>query len=210
MPKAKGAGGEQGQRRAHDRAAGRRRRLQARGVAAHQVRRANRDHRQPVHHEHAVQQLGGGVPGDLHATGGWRSSVDTAYIATEGMLLFEQQGLVTPLDSSASKDKPAIDKLYADINPQLLKNFRNLDNRKGHTYFLPIGYNVMSIWYNRRGLGKPARSRSPRRDGRGTTSCRRRPRSRRPPTGSASPSARRHPGRSPTSIRGRSPTAPRS
>ncbi len=46
--------------------------------------------------------------------------------------------------------------------------------------------------------------------GRGTTSCRRRPRSRRPPTGSASPSARRHPGRSPTSIRGRSPTAPRS
>jgi multiple sugar transport system substrate-binding protein len=76
-------------------------------------------------------------------------AIDTAYIATEGMLLFEKQNLLTPLESYISQDKATVTDYYNDINPQLLKDFRNLDNISGHTYFLPIGYNVMSIWYNR-------------------------------------------------------------
>jgi multiple sugar transport system substrate-binding protein len=76
-------------------------------------------------------------------------AIDTAYIATEGMLLFEEQNLLTPLDSYITKDKAGINTFYDDINPELLKNFRALDDLKGHTYFLPIGYNVMSMWYNR-------------------------------------------------------------
>ena len=75
--------------------------------------------------------------------------IDSAYIATEGMLLFEKQNLLDPLDPYIAKSKSTIDSYYSDVNPQLLANFRNLDNINGHTYFLPIGYNVMSMWYNR-------------------------------------------------------------
>jgi multiple sugar transport system substrate-binding protein len=94
-------------------------------------------------------RLAGGLP------------LDSAYIATEGMLLFEKQNLLEPLNSYISKDKSDIDKYYNDMNPQLLSNFRNLDNLNGNTYFLPIGYNVMSMWYNRAlfknaGLKEPA------------------------------------------------------
>lgn len=76
-------------------------------------------------------------------------TVDTAYIATEGMLLFEEQKLLAPLDPYIAKDSADVKGYYADVNPQMLKNFKDLDNIKGHTYFLPIGYNVMSMWYNR-------------------------------------------------------------
>jgi multiple sugar transport system substrate-binding protein len=76
-------------------------------------------------------------------------AVDTAYIATEGMLLFEEQNLLTPLNSYISKDQANVNAFYSDVNPQLLSNFKNLDDIKGNTYFLPIGYNVMSMWYNR-------------------------------------------------------------
>lgn len=76
-------------------------------------------------------------------------AVDTAYIATEGMLLFEEQGLLTALDSYIAKDRKPVQTYYNDINANLLANFRRLDNIKGHQFFLPIGYNVMSMWYNR-------------------------------------------------------------
>jgi multiple sugar transport system substrate-binding protein len=75
--------------------------------------------------------------------------LDSAYIATEGMLLFEDRKVIDPLNSYIATDKAAIDAYYNDINPQLLANFRDLDNLKGSTYFLPIGYNVMSMWYSR-------------------------------------------------------------
>ena len=39
---------------------------------------------------------------------------------------------------------------YNDVNPHMLNNFRTLDDIHGHTYFVPIGYNVMSMWYNRK------------------------------------------------------------
>jgi multiple sugar transport system substrate-binding protein len=75
--------------------------------------------------------------------------MDSAYIATEGMLLFEERGVIEPLDSYIASDKAAVDAFYQDVNPQLLANFRTLDTLKGHTYFIPIGYNVMSIWYSK-------------------------------------------------------------
>ena len=87
--------------------------------------------------------------------------MDSAYIATEGMRLFEEKNVVVPLDSYIASDKAEIDNFYADVNPTLLANFRQLDNIQGHTYFIPIGYNVMSIWYDRKlfsqlGLKEPA------------------------------------------------------
>jgi multiple sugar transport system substrate-binding protein len=75
--------------------------------------------------------------------------MDSAYIATEGMLLFEKRGVLEPLDSYIAGDQPAINNFYADVSPNMLANFRRLDNINGHTYFIPIGYNVMSMWYNR-------------------------------------------------------------
>jgi multiple sugar transport system substrate-binding protein len=74
--------------------------------------------------------------------------MDSANIATEGMLLFEEQGLLEPLDSYIAKDQAVLNNLYSDINPQVLANFRQLDDLHGHTYFIPYAYNVMSIWYN--------------------------------------------------------------
>jgi multiple sugar transport system substrate-binding protein len=85
--------------------------------------------------------------------------IDSAYIATEGMLLFEKKGVLEPLDSYIASDKTAVNGFYADVNSTLLANFRQLDDLNGHTYFIPIGYNVMSIWYNRKlfsTLGLPA------------------------------------------------------
>ena len=87
-------------------------------------------------------------------------AMDSAYIATEGMLLFEKKGVLDPLDSYIASDKAAINSFYADVNPTLLANFRQLDTLDGHTYFIPIGYNVMSMWYNRKvfsslGLSEP-------------------------------------------------------
>ncbi|HEY2522656.1 MAG TPA: sugar ABC transporter substrate-binding protein [Streptosporangiaceae bacterium] len=87
--------------------------------------------------------------------------IDSAYIATEGMRLFEEKNVLEPLDSYIASDKAEINNFYADVNPTLLSNFRQLDNLHGHTYFIPIGYNVMSIWYNRKlfsslGIKEPA------------------------------------------------------
>jgi multiple sugar transport system substrate-binding protein len=76
-------------------------------------------------------------------------AIDTANIATEGMLLFEERGILEPLDSYIATDKAQVNSFYQDVNPHMLANFRQLDNLKGHTYFLPTVYNVMSIWYNR-------------------------------------------------------------
>jgi multiple sugar transport system substrate-binding protein len=75
--------------------------------------------------------------------------VDTANIATEGMLLFEERGALESLDSYIASDQAAVNAFYADVNPHMIANFRTLDQLKGHTYFLPTVYNVMSIWYNR-------------------------------------------------------------
>jgi multiple sugar transport system substrate-binding protein len=77
-------------------------------------------------------------------------AIDSAYIATEGMQLFEKRGVLESLDSYIATDKAAVDSFYADVSPQLLANFRQLDSPGGKTYFIPIGYNVMSIWYNRK------------------------------------------------------------
>jgi multiple sugar transport system substrate-binding protein len=75
--------------------------------------------------------------------------LDTAYIATEGMLLFETRGALDPLDSYMASDKATVNAFYRDLDPHMLADFRLLDNIHGHTYFLPIGYNVMSMWINR-------------------------------------------------------------
>ena len=75
--------------------------------------------------------------------------LDSAYIATEGMLLFEEQGLLDPLDSFIASDSKIMNGFYNDVPPHMLEAFKALDDINGHTYFVPIGYNVMSMWYNR-------------------------------------------------------------
>jgi multiple sugar transport system substrate-binding protein len=77
-------------------------------------------------------------------------AIDSAYIATEGMQLFERRGVLEPLDPYIAKDKTAVNNFYSDVSPQMLASFRQLDNLHGQTYFIPIGYNVMSMWYNRK------------------------------------------------------------
>jgi multiple sugar transport system substrate-binding protein len=74
--------------------------------------------------------------------------MDSANIATEGMLLFEEQGLLEPLDSYIAGDQTFMNQFYADVNPQVLAAFKQLDDLRGATYFIPYAYNVMSIWYN--------------------------------------------------------------
>jgi multiple sugar transport system substrate-binding protein len=76
-------------------------------------------------------------------------AIDSAYIATEGMLLFEERGALDPLDSYMAADTAALKAFYSDVDTHMLANFRALDDLKGHTYFIPIGYNVMSMWINR-------------------------------------------------------------
>ena len=74
--------------------------------------------------------------------------MDSANIATEGMLLFEEQGLLEPLDPYIAGDQSFMNQFYSDVNPQVLAAFKQLDELKGSTYFVPYAYNVMSIWYN--------------------------------------------------------------
>jgi multiple sugar transport system substrate-binding protein len=74
--------------------------------------------------------------------------MDSANIATEGMLLFEEQGLLEPLDPYIAADQTVMNQFYSDVNPQVLAAFKQLDELKGSTYFIPYAYNVMSIWYN--------------------------------------------------------------
>jgi multiple sugar transport system substrate-binding protein len=75
--------------------------------------------------------------------------IDSANIATEGMLLFAKRGVLEPLDSYIAGDKALVDSFYSDVNAPMLANFRQLDNLNGKTYFIPYVYNTMSIWYNR-------------------------------------------------------------
>jgi len=88
-------------------------------------------------------------------------AIDSAYIATEGMQLFEKRGVLEPLDSYIATDQSAVSSFYSDVSPNMLANFRKLDDLGGKTYFIPIGYNVMSVWYNRKlfkslGIAEPA------------------------------------------------------
>jgi multiple sugar transport system substrate-binding protein len=75
--------------------------------------------------------------------------IDSANIATEGMLLFAERGVLEPLDSYIAKDKSVINSFYTDVNAPMLASFRQLDNLHGSTWYIPYVYNVMSIWYNR-------------------------------------------------------------
>lgn len=74
--------------------------------------------------------------------------MDSANIATEGMLLFAKQGLLEPLDSYIAQDQSFMTGFYGDVDQQMLAAFRQLDNVGGKTYFVPYVYNVMSMWYN--------------------------------------------------------------
>jgi multiple sugar transport system substrate-binding protein len=75
--------------------------------------------------------------------------IDSANIATEGMLLFAERGVLEPLDSYIAQDQALINSFYADVNAPMLASFKQLDNLHGHTWYMPYVYNVMSIWYNR-------------------------------------------------------------
>jgi multiple sugar transport system substrate-binding protein len=75
--------------------------------------------------------------------------IDSVDIATEGMLLFEERGALDPLDSYIAKDKAVVDNFYNDVDPHFLSSINSLENLKGHTYFIPVAYNVMSMWINR-------------------------------------------------------------
>ena len=77
------------------------------------------------------------------------AALDSAYIPTEGMLLFESKGILEPLNSYMTRDRATVDQYVSDIDPALWAKFKALDDINGYTYVLPIGYNVATIWYNR-------------------------------------------------------------
>jgi ABC-type glycerol-3-phosphate transport system substrate-binding protein len=75
---------------------------------------------------------------------------DSAYIPTEGMLLFESQGILEPLNPYIARDSATVNEFFNDVDPALLRKFRDLDDIDGNTFVLPIGYNVATVWYNRK------------------------------------------------------------
>jgi multiple sugar transport system substrate-binding protein len=75
--------------------------------------------------------------------------LDSAYIPTEGMLLFESKGILEPLNSYMTRDSATVNQFVSDVDPALWSKFKALDDIHGNTYVLPIGYNVGTIWYNR-------------------------------------------------------------
>ena len=60
-----------------------------------------------------------------------------------------RRGALDPLDSYIAKDKAVIANFYDDVDPHFLSLINSLENLKGHTYFIPVAYNVMSMWINR-------------------------------------------------------------
>ena len=130
-------------------------------------------------------------------------AIDSAYIATEGMLLFEERGVLDPLDSYIASNKATIDAFYNDVDAHVLADFRTLDALKGSTYFIPIGYNVMSMWINVP-LFKEFGVKIPSPGWTWDDFMSAAPRSPTRPTGTGLPSTAPFPGLSPTSTRGRS------
>ena len=132
--------------------------------------------------------------------------LDSAYIATEGMLLFEEQGLLDPLDSFIAADKTTMNAFYNDVPPHMLDGFPG-PRRHPRPHLLRAHRLQRHVDLVQPGhVQGVQRARAGARAGRGTTSSPRPPRRPTPRTGWASPSAAPCPAPSPTCTRGCSPT----
>ena len=131
--------------------------------------------------------------------------LDSAYIATEGMLLFEEQNLLDPLDSYHRRRQGDHDGLLQGRHPAHANGLPDPRRHPRSHLLRTIGYNVMSIWYNR-ALFKQYNVPEPAPGWTWDDSPPRPPRSPPPRTGRASPSVPPCPARSRTCTRGYSPT----
>jgi len=72
---------------------------------------------------------------------------DLVNIPTEGQRLFASKGVIEPLDAYISHDKSSIAALLADIDPKVLTEIKQHSSPNGQTYYLPYGFNTMTMWY---------------------------------------------------------------
>jgi ABC-type glycerol-3-phosphate transport system substrate-binding protein len=69
---------------------------------------------------------------------------DVALVATEGLQLFAQKGLATPLDDYVKKDAEALKPYFADVHPSLVEAMMY----EGHLYELPNDFNAGNMYYS--------------------------------------------------------------
>jgi multiple sugar transport system substrate-binding protein len=82
-------------------------------------------------------QLAGGVKYDL------------VQVATEGMQLLADRGILRPIDDLMERDKTELAGFLADVHPNLLAWNKKYASPGGKTYFLPSGgFNTMCAWVN--------------------------------------------------------------
>src|SRR4051794_25786521 len=74
--------------------------------------------------------------------------LDVVQIATEGQRIFMSKDLLAPLDDYIKKDQALVDAYYKDTSPQIRKFLEKYASKDGHTFFLPGGYNTMSLYLN--------------------------------------------------------------
>lgn len=74
---------------------------------------------------------------------------DLVYLPTEGEKLFASKGLLTPLDSWASRDKTTMDAFYSSANKTIIKDAQTFASVGGHTYFIPYLFNTMGMYINK-------------------------------------------------------------
>jgi multiple sugar transport system substrate-binding protein len=74
---------------------------------------------------------------------------DLVNIPTEGQRLFASKGVMQPLDAFVSRDKAQVSSLLSDLDPHILPAIRQHSSPGGETYYIPYGYNTMSVWYNK-------------------------------------------------------------
>ena len=72
---------------------------------------------------------------------------DLVNIPTEGQRLFASKGVIEPLDAYISRDKAEVNALFSDINPKVLQAIKQHSSPDGQTYYVPYGFNTMTIWY---------------------------------------------------------------
>jgi multiple sugar transport system substrate-binding protein len=74
---------------------------------------------------------------------------DLVNIPTEGQRLFASKGVMQPLDDFVSRDKEQVNSLLSDLDPHILPAIRQHSSPDGKTYYIPYGFNTMSVWYNK-------------------------------------------------------------
>lgn len=75
---------------------------------------------------------------------------DLVQVATEGMQLMADRGLLRPIDDFIKANQSTMDSFFSDCHPNLIKWNKQYASPDGKTYFLPSGgFNTMGAWVNK-------------------------------------------------------------